>query len=352
MKKILSCIFVFFFLLFVSSRLVLSQISKIDETCPAGMISYWKLDEFGGVNTFLDSYGGHNGFTTDLTRPAEDSGVVNQARKFNSKSEINIPDNNDFNWGAHTDFSIELWIKTTQPGTGTKVFIGRTGNTKMTWWLGYGDDNKVIFFVKDSSGSFTQLVGNSIINDGTWHYIVAIRDDNIKVLQIFIDGKEDGKISTFFSGDFSATAPINIGHYTGDFHFSGLLDEIGIYNVALSTTIISKHYNDGVQGKGYCDQFTGINTVDNLPLNFSLSQNYPNPFNPDTNIKFDLPDAENVRIDVYNILGEKVSTLLNKTIEAGFHQVEFNGSNLSSGTYIYRIEAGDFVQSKRMVLLK
>ena len=96
--------------------------------------------------------------------------------------------------------------------------------------------------------------------------------------------------------------------------------------------------------------------VEVVPKQFSLYQNYPNPFNPSTNIKFDLPEASKVRIDVYNILGEKIAELLNKTIETGFHQVEFNGSNLSSGTYIYRIEAfssgQNFVQTKKMLLLK
>ena len=96
--------------------------------------------------------------------------------------------------------------------------------------------------------------------------------------------------------------------------------------------------------------------VEVVPTQFALYQNYPNPFNPETNIKFDLPEASKVRINVYNILGEKVAELLNKTVETGFHQVEFNGSNLSSGTYIYRIEAQSsgqtFVQTKKMLLLK
>ena len=96
--------------------------------------------------------------------------------------------------------------------------------------------------------------------------------------------------------------------------------------------------------------------VEVVPRQFTLYQNYPNPFNPVTNIKFDLPEASKVVINVYNILGEKVATLLNKTVEAGFQQVQFNGNDLASGTYIYRIEAlysgQNFVQTKKMLLLK
>ena len=92
--------------------------------------------------------------------------------------------------------------------------------------------------------------------------------------------------------------------------------------------------------------------VEVTPKQFTLYQNYPNPFNPSTNIKFDLPEAVKVKINIYNILGENVATLLNETMEAGFHQITFNGSALSSGTYIYRIEAGNFVQTKKMLLMK
>ena len=96
--------------------------------------------------------------------------------------------------------------------------------------------------------------------------------------------------------------------------------------------------------------------VEVVPKQFALYQNYPNPFNPTTNIKFDLPEASKVELNVYNILGEKVATLLNKTLEAGYQQVQFNGRDLASGTYIYRIEAlgsgQSFLQTKKMLLLK
>jgi len=86
--------------------------------------------------------------------------------------------------------------------------------------------------------------------------------------------------------------------------------------------------------------------------NFVLSQNYPNPFNPSTKIKFELPKSETVKIEVYNILGQKIETTLNKHMPAGYHEVEFNGLNLSSGIYLYRIEAGEWQDVKKMILLR
>ncbi|MFZ1683506.1 MAG: FlgD immunoglobulin-like domain containing protein [Candidatus Zixiibacteriota bacterium] len=94
-----------------------------------------------------------------------------------------------------------------------------------------------------------------------------------------------------------------------------------------------------------------------LPHDFALTQNYPNPFNPTTQIEFSLPKASSVRLDVYNILGNLVRTIVDQPYSAGIHQVTFDGRNsagtpVASGLYFYRLTAGQFVQTKKMVLLK
>ena len=89
-----------------------------------------------------------------------------------------------------------------------------------------------------------------------------------------------------------------------------------------------------------------------LPISYDLYQNYPNPFNPSTTIKFSVPKESNVNLSIYNVLGELVSTLVNEQLKSGYHQYEFDASNLASGVYIYRIKAGDFVETKKMVLLR
>ncbi len=89
-----------------------------------------------------------------------------------------------------------------------------------------------------------------------------------------------------------------------------------------------------------------------LPTEFSLSQNYPNPFNPTTEISFALPQASNVRLDIYNIVGQKVAALVNRHLEAGFHTAVWDGTRAASGIYLYRLEADNFVDTKKMILLK
>ena len=89
-----------------------------------------------------------------------------------------------------------------------------------------------------------------------------------------------------------------------------------------------------------------------IPGAFELAQNYPNPFNPSTTINYALPHTSFVALTVYNTLGQQVSQLVNEQQQAGYHDVVFRGDGLASGVYFYRIQAGDFVASKKLLLLK
>ena len=95
----------------------------------------------------------------------------------------------------------------------------------------------------------------------------------------------------------------------------------------------------------------------NVPVQYSLSQNYPNPFNPTTKIQFGLPVAENVQIKIYDVLGREVRSLVHEQYDAGLYSVQWDGKNnngvqVATGMYIYHLRAGQFVQSKKMLLMK
>jgi len=95
---------------------------------------------------------------------------------------------------------------------------------------------------------------------------------------------------------------------------------------------------------------------DVLPSKYLLAQNYPNPFNPSTIIKFGITELSNVKLTLYNLLGQKITELVNGEKSPGYYEVQFDASKLSSGIYIYRLEASSkeksFVQVKKMILMK
>ena len=122
----------------------------------------------------------------------------------------------------------------------------------------------------------------------------------------------------------------------------------GKYLVKGTSDYLSK-LNDILQSK------FGINSEDEkqlIPKEYSLHQNYPNPFNPSTTIKFDLPNDGLVQLEIFDILGRRITTLVNEYKNAGSYEQQFDASNLASGVYVYKLQAGDFVSSKKMILLK
>ena len=94
------------------------------------------------------------------------------------------------------------------------------------------------------------------------------------------------------------------------------------------------------------------NYTNEFPVSFNLEQNYPNPFNPNTTIRFSIPKEVDVNLSVFNILGEKVRELKNEMMKPGYYEVEFDASSLASGIYLYRINAGEYLETKKMILLK
>lgn len=102
---------------------------------------------------------------------------------------------------------------------------------------------------------------------------------------------------------------------------------------------------------------TAVGVISKIPTEFSLEQNYPNPFNPSTNIKYSLPAESNVVLKIFDITGQEIKTLVDEFQSSGYKAINWNGTNnvgqpVSSGLYVYRIEAGKFVESKKMILLK
>jgi hypothetical protein len=106
------------------------------------------------------------------------------------------------------------------------------------------------------------------------------------------------------------------------------------------------------QGKGAPSGRTASAQAGAFPREYDLAQNFPNPFNPSTVIRYAIPVKSHVLLTVHNLLGQLVATIVNGDQDAGFHEIRFDAPNLSSGVYLYRLEAGKFVQTRKLTLIR
>lgn len=111
------------------------------------------------------------------------------------------------------------------------------------------------------------------------------------------------------------------------------------------------HITQGMVGTITATNPNAVNDNENNPNKFQLSQNYPNPFNPSTKIRFSIPEESQVSIKIFNALGQEVSTILNNVVKSGTHTVNFDATELTSGVYFYKISAGSFTDTKKMLLI-
>jgi hypothetical protein len=95
-----------------------------------------------------------------------------------------------------------------------------------------------------------------------------------------------------------------------------------------------------------------VDDENSVPKNFELHQNYPNPFNPTTMIKYNLPKSSHVALKIYNLVGQEIATLVNELQSAGEYEITWQPKGLPSGLYFYKIQAGDFSETKKIILQK
>ena len=142
------------------------------------------------------------------------------------------------------------------------------------------------------------------------------------------------------------------GSYNWGREFSYDNDEnlLAVFNPRVNNLYYQEFY---ARFRGAGGEIIGIQNISSeIPSSFSLSQNYPNPFNPVTNLEFGISDLGFVSLEVYDVLGKEVAMLVNEKLSPGKYKVEFDGSGFSSGVYFYRLTAGDFTETKRMMLVK
>jgi len=182
--------------------------------------------------------------------------------------------------------------------------------------------------------------------------IIAVQDSNAYFWGL---GKKLDLISGWQTLKFSRKDEKNFGilHFGRLYLVFQLVSKDSSY-IGAEIAVSNLRGIDDTLGVVVYDNFTltAIESKIQIPSEFVLYQNYPNPFNPSTTIKFTIPKREYVNLIVFNILGQEIKTLVNEERNQGSYEVVFNASGLPSGMYLYRLQAGSFVKTKKMILVK
>jgi hypothetical protein len=316
----------------------------------------------GTVSIWHDQSGSGN----DAIQASASRQPVLVAGVLNGKPAVRFDGVNDklgFTGTTHmTQFSLFLVINNRSGSAGSVITFGANGDFGHQWFMGMqipsGSDT--IGMLGDNASIVA--VGPGLAAYNQWRNLSVVANQSIWSTTLRWDGKD----AHMFPGGSGPAFSVPLGDATGSGGGIGGADgvpygtiqvkcdvaEVLVYNVALSDSI-RKVIELNLATK-YGLTFTGISVhqAESLSERFVLEQNYPNPFNPSTTIKFELPRASHVNLTVYDVLGRELSRLVNERMDAGYHDVKFDGSALASGVYFYRLQAGSYVQTKKLMLLR
>jgi hypothetical protein len=267
-----------------------------------------------------------------------------------------------FDWYADPSGTITIGVTYDGGATSTILYnqVDATGNVGPTVMTGN--------FTTPASGSANTQIeitfnGNSFNNDNIYwdnmclEYVVPVE------LAGFTANSSGSDIELSWT---TATETNNKGFEIERMNTSGAFEVIGfVPGFGTTTEPKSYAYTDSKPGSGkysyrlkqidYDGSFSYSNIIEtevSAPSSFSLEQNYPNPFNPSTTIRFSIPVETEVRLNVYNTLGQEVAEILSGRLKEGYHEVDFDAGSLTSGIYFYRLEADKFVDVKKMIIIK
>ncbi len=309
---------------------------KLNTTGDLKLISFQSVDSgiviagnSNPINSFFTSNGGINWITNSIANEdyiGSNSSHTNKYFVVSGRANgpfqyiYSIRESHDvgFNWnilvsGNHADY-VDACLNENNGLLSRRMEIKSTTNGGLTW-------NGSMFLYRDAKVELvTENIGYAIPTVGLDSIIKGVKTTN-------------GGLSWVY---------FNTGLNTiNDFYF--IDPNTGfIYN---DDTLLMTTNGGGIP--------TSVNELNsNLPKISSLHQNYPNPFNPSTKIKFDIPKGSLVKLKIYDMLGREVATLVNEKLNPGTYEYEWNGINLPSGVYFYKLESENFIETKRMVLVK
>ncbi len=275
--------------------------------------------KYGGLLAYNDTIKTNTTLSDNMTIDAGKVLQINEGKTYTITDTITFTDTSSFITGyGYVNRTQNGWITTRS--WNKSLFKGRSGSHPKLIWSKHPDITNVInynIYRNHENGGWQYLTTKS---SSTFEYI----DSTITIIEGMTQANET-----------STQYRITVTHRpTRD-----------LVETSPSNTILYHR----VEGQGLEKQYSGLTIND---FTYNLDQNYPNPFNPTTTINYSIAEDGLVEIEILNILGERIKTLVNEFKSKGNHNISFNASSLASGVYIYKIQSGDFISSKKMIFLK
>ena len=323
-------------------------------TPPSNLVAWWAGDNNANDLSSNANHGTLQGAATYAP------GKVGNAFSFAANADyVSVPDHAALNAGTG-DFSMDAWIRTT---SSSQMFVvsktsGPSGST-----VGYYFQISGGFFaygLHDGTHNFAGgAITNVTLNDGQWHLLAAtVQRGTPTTISLYVDGQfiATGTATNTNNptGSLTNTGPLLIGQsqYITGLGFKGEIDELELFDRALTASEITALYNAGANGKCKPPSTAREGEPTPAPRSAMLEVARPNPFSNLTRIGYVLPASGPVRLDVFDLLGRRVATVVNDTQAAGQHETVFDGSLLPPGTYVYRIETAGRTESRTVVVLR
>ncbi|MBB6610718.1 PQQ-dependent sugar dehydrogenase [Pontibacter sp. Tf4] len=320
--------------------------------CLPGIAHYFGMDETTTDNGISDFASGSVAYCETCPVPGE--GKFHGGLTFQNQAAVDLNDASKFSWSKSSPFTISFWMRSNTTVERNSVIVGRNATTsQMHWWIGTSPDGQAIFMLKDQNHQ-GQHIGEKgpKLNDNKWHLVTAVRDAATNKNILYVDGVKVDEADVVYENGFEGIAPLNIGYLpVGDgYHFTGTIDEMKLYERALTAAEITAEYNNG-EG-AYCGT-NPLGTKDEHKLD-RFFEAYPNPARAGRiNLWMtELKPNQEMTVMLTNITGKKIlQRRLHATQDGQLREV-VEAKKLSPGLYNLTLILEDGTINRKIVVLE
>jgi Concanavalin A-like lectin/glucanases superfamily/Secretion system C-terminal sorting domain len=302
-----------------------------------GMVAYYPFSDNADDESGYMNHGNVNGPSS----VPDQSGNANSAYQFDGMDDyIQVPVNSSLNF--QDEISINFWFNPSEMGENESFLISH-GSWQNRWKVSIIPEQRMRWTLKTDTGIY-DLDSETIISANRY-YNATVTYGNGE-MQLYMDAELESEVEC--SGQImQSDIDLTIGQMlpgNNQYNFAGTVDEVRVYRYLLTADEITELYEFA--------NIHGNNDDMALPTEFGLSGNFPNPFNSMTVINYQLPSHSLVKIEIFNIMGQKVDVLLSRKVDAGYHSIGWNAAEQSSGIYFIKMTTPVFVKTEKAILIK